>query len=137
MRFDSCNHPLKIWKSIMTPTPKMRAHLGVWGVHSLTLSYTPGSMKCDSQASLLARTFVSPYLIRKPLPWLQILTLVMSPRLGLRHYHLKCTQMQMTSLSMGCSCKMDTQLFFKTRSCLEHKYDGQFVKRSYMSSCVA
>jgi hypothetical protein len=28
----------------------------VW-VHSLTLSYTPKSVKCDSQASFLARTF--------------------------------------------------------------------------------
>jgi hypothetical protein len=31
----------------------------VW-VHFLTLSYTLGSMKCDSQASLLARTSTSP-----------------------------------------------------------------------------
>jgi len=37
----------------------------VW-VHSLTLSYTPGSMKCDSWASILAHTFVSPCLGRKP-----------------------------------------------------------------------
>jgi hypothetical protein len=29
-------------------------------VHSLTLSYTPGFMKCDSWASLLARTLASP-----------------------------------------------------------------------------
>ncbi len=42
--------------------------LGSVGVHSLTLSYTPGSMKCDSQASLLARTFAS---LCQPLPWLQ------------------------------------------------------------------
>ncbi len=41
------------------------------GVHSLTLSYTPRSMKCDSRASLLART-------------LQALALVASLRLGLR-----------------------------------------------------
>jgi hypothetical protein len=45
----------------------------VWnvGVPSLTLSYTPRSMKCDSRASLLAHT-------------LQALALVMSPRLGLQ-----------------------------------------------------
>jgi len=30
MNFDPCNHPLKIWKSIGTPTPKVGAHLGVW-----------------------------------------------------------------------------------------------------------
>jgi hypothetical protein len=40
-------------------------HLGVWGVHSLTLSYTPKSMKCDSWLSLLAFTFASPCLRRK------------------------------------------------------------------------
>jgi hypothetical protein len=28
-------------------------------VHSLTLSYTPGSMRCDSQASFLARNLAS------------------------------------------------------------------------------
>jgi hypothetical protein len=40
MRFDPWNHLLKIQKSIGTPTPKMGAHLGVWGFipsHSLTL----------------------------------------------------------------------------------------------------
>ncbi len=39
MSFDYCNCPLKIWESIGTPTPKMGAHLGVWGFipsHSLT-----------------------------------------------------------------------------------------------------
>jgi hypothetical protein len=33
--------------------------------HSFTLSHTPESMKCDSQASFLARH------LRKPLPWLR------------------------------------------------------------------
>ncbi len=36
----------------------------VW-VHSFTLSYTPWNMKCDFQASLLARTFASTCLGRK------------------------------------------------------------------------
>jgi hypothetical protein len=31
MSFDPCNRPLKIWKSIGTITPKVGAHLGVWG----------------------------------------------------------------------------------------------------------
>jgi hypothetical protein len=31
MSFDPCNRPLKIQKSIRTPTPKMGAHLVVWG----------------------------------------------------------------------------------------------------------
>jgi len=35
-------------------------------VHSLTLSYTLGNMRCDSWVSFLARTFASPCLGRKP-----------------------------------------------------------------------
>ncbi len=37
----------------------------VW-VHSLTPSYTLGSMKCDSRASHLTCTFASPYFGHKP-----------------------------------------------------------------------
>jgi hypothetical protein len=40
--------------------------LGSVRVHSLTLSYTLGSMKCDSRASLFARTFTSPCLGCEP-----------------------------------------------------------------------
>ncbi len=40
--------------------------LGNVRVHSLTLSYTPGNMRCDFWASLLARTFTSPCFGRKP-----------------------------------------------------------------------
>jgi hypothetical protein len=36
------------------------------GVHSFALSYTPMSMKCDFQVSLLARTFVNPCLGHEP-----------------------------------------------------------------------
>ncbi len=39
--------------------------LGSVKVHSFTLSYAPMSMKCDSRASFLAHTFISPYLGRK------------------------------------------------------------------------
>ncbi len=53
MSFDPWNSPLKIQESFGTLTPKM-------GVHSFTFSYIPGSMKCDSQASFLARTLASP-----------------------------------------------------------------------------
>jgi hypothetical protein len=37
----------------------------VW-VHSLTLSYTPGNMKCDFWVSFLVHTFASPFLGHKP-----------------------------------------------------------------------
>ncbi len=43
MNFDPCNHLLKIWNSIKTPTPKVRTHLGVRGFipsHSLALPKT-------------------------------------------------------------------------------------------------
>jgi len=40
--------------------------LGSVGVHSLTLSYTPNSTKCDSWASFLAHTFTSPCLGQEP-----------------------------------------------------------------------
>ncbi len=62
MNFDPYNRSLKIWESIGTPTPKVGAHLGVLWVHSFTLSYTLRNVKCDSWASFLARTFVSPCL---------------------------------------------------------------------------
>jgi hypothetical protein len=66
MSFDPWNCVLKIQKSIGTPTPKVKTHLGVWGFipsHSPTL---PGTWKCDFRASHLACTFASPYLSRKP-----------------------------------------------------------------------
>jgi hypothetical protein len=40
--------------------------LGSVKFHPLTLSYTPGSMQCDSQASLLACNLASPYLGHEP-----------------------------------------------------------------------
>jgi hypothetical protein len=68
MGFDPYNCFLTIRESIETPTPKMGVHLGVWRFNSHTLSYfqPPMSMKCDSRASLLARTFASPYIGREP-----------------------------------------------------------------------
>jgi hypothetical protein len=36
------------------------------GIHALTLSYTPRSMKCDFQASLLGCTFASPCFGHEP-----------------------------------------------------------------------
>jgi hypothetical protein len=66
MGFDPYNHTLKIWKSIRTPAPKVKAHFGNVKVHSFTPFHTPGSMKCDSQASLLARTFASLCFGHKP-----------------------------------------------------------------------
>jgi hypothetical protein len=44
MGFDPYNCSLNIRESVMTPTPKVGAHLGV---DSLTFSCIPRSMKCD------------------------------------------------------------------------------------------
>jgi hypothetical protein len=66
MNFDHCNCSLKIQKFIGTLIPKLGVHLGVWGVHSLTFSYTPKSMKCDSWASFLVYTVASPCFGREP-----------------------------------------------------------------------
>jgi hypothetical protein len=54
LRFDPCNRSLKFWESTETPSPKVGVALGVWVFtpsHSFTLSYTLGSMWCDSLAS--------------------------------------------------------------------------------------
>ncbi len=62
MNFNPCNHPLKIRKSIRTPTPKMGVHLGVWGFipsHSFAL---PGAWNVNLGFTLGLH-------LRKPLPW--------------------------------------------------------------------
>jgi hypothetical protein len=46
----------------------------------LTLSYTPESMKCDSWASFLARTFASPYFGHEPKAKLAKVTSISSTR---------------------------------------------------------
>ncbi len=66
MSFDPCNLLLKIRESIGTPTPKVGAHLGVWGFipsHSFAL---PGKHEMWFQSSLLAHTFASPCFGREP-----------------------------------------------------------------------
>jgi len=77
MSFDPCNYPLKIWESIGTLIPKVRAHLGVCGFipsHFLTFPWTWN---------------VTPGLHFWPAP-LQALTLVANPRLRLQCYNKRC-----------------------------------------------
>jgi hypothetical protein len=71
MSFDPCNRPLKIRKFIGTNSQSGNS-FGTVGVHSFTLSYTPGNMKCNSQASFWLA----------PLPTLALVT---SPKLRLRN----------------------------------------------------
>jgi hypothetical protein len=54
LNFDPWNRSLKFQESIGSPSPKVGVALGVWMFtlsHSLTLSYIPESMWCDSRAS--------------------------------------------------------------------------------------
>jgi hypothetical protein len=81
MAFDPCNRSLKIWESIETLTPKVGAHLGVWG---FIPSHSP---------TLMGAWNVIPGLHSWPAPS-QALALVASPRLGLWHLKpstLKCS----------------------------------------------
>ncbi len=61
MGFDPYNGSLKIRESIETLTPKMAVDFEVWrfNFHTLPYSQSPGSMKCNSRASFLDRTFAS------------------------------------------------------------------------------
>jgi hypothetical protein len=93
LNFDPSNRSLKFWESTGTPSPKVGVALGVWVFtpsHSLTLSYTPGSMWCDSSASswpaplqclcidsqasfllLWLLGFLLAHTLASPLPWLR------------------------------------------------------------------
>ncbi len=62
MGFDPWNRSLKIQKS----NSQSGNSLGSVKVHSLTLCYTLGNMKCNSQASLLARTLANPCFGHEP-----------------------------------------------------------------------
>jgi hypothetical protein len=62
MGFDPFNHSLKIWKSIGTPTPKVGAHLGMWG-------FIPSHSPHSQEHEMWFPTFtLGPHLC-KPLPW--------------------------------------------------------------------
>jgi hypothetical protein len=50
-RFDPCNRALKIRESFRDSNSQHGSSLGSVRVHSLTLSYIPGSMWCDSRPS--------------------------------------------------------------------------------------
>jgi hypothetical protein len=118
MSFDLCHHPLKIQKSIGTPTPKVGIHLGVWNVtllHSptlprawnVTLLHSPTLPRAWNVTLLHSPTLPRAWnvtLLHSPtLPkawnvtlgfhfWStpsQTFALVTNPRLGLWHFTLK------------------------------------------------
>jgi len=69
MGFDPCNRFSENLRVYWDSNSQSVNSLGSLRVHSLTLSCTPESMKCDSGASYLVRTFESPYLGREPKAW--------------------------------------------------------------------
>jgi hypothetical protein len=58
--------PFEGWEVHWDSNSQSGNSLGSVRGHSLTLSCTPRSMKCDSQASLLTRTFANPCLGCEP-----------------------------------------------------------------------
>jgi len=105
MGFDPYNCFLKIQKSIMTPTPKMGAHLGMWGFISSHFPTLPGAWDVTPGFPLLARTFLSLYLGHKPKA--KVATLSPTRRRGqCFHWHLKIIfSMQLLSFgSLAINC---------------------------------
>jgi hypothetical protein len=105
MSFDLCNRSLKIWKSIVTPTPKVRVHLGVhlgvWrcNCHSPILS-TSWEHEMWLRASLLARTFASPSFAHEPKARVATMNIFISPILhSPRICCLWCSSSQRKELS--------------------------------------
>jgi len=88
MGFDPCNHSLKIWESTETPTPKVGAHLGVWG---FILSH---------YLAFLGAWNMTPGLPFWPAPS-QSFTLVMNPKLRLRQVPSLVAQ---SILELSCIC---------------------------------
>jgi hypothetical protein len=66
MRFDPLQLPYEGLGVHQQSNSQSGSSFGSVGVHCLTLSYTPGSMKCDSWDLFLARTFASPCFSREP-----------------------------------------------------------------------
>jgi len=65
MGFDLCNHFLDL-KVHLDYNSQSDSSFGSVKVHSLTLSYTPENMRCESRASLLAHTLASPCFGHEP-----------------------------------------------------------------------
>jgi len=64
LNFDLCNHSLKIRESNGTPTPKVGAHLGVWG-------FIPHTLLHSWEHEMWLSSFILGPHLRKPLPWSQ------------------------------------------------------------------
>jgi hypothetical protein len=99
--FDPWNHSLKIWKSIGTPTPKVRAPLGVW-------RFIP------SHSPTLPRTWDVTLGLPSWLAPLQAFALVTNPKLGLQHnYWLYIMQLLTYKWTPSCNPFNSIMQFYK------------------------
>jgi len=64
--WDSHLNPSRSWEHVKDSNSQSGNSLGSVRIHSLTLSYTPKSMRCDFQACFLAHNLASPCLGREP-----------------------------------------------------------------------
>jgi hypothetical protein len=64
--FDPYNRLLKIWESTGIPISQSGSSLGSVRIYSVTLSFTPRSMRHDSRTSFLACNLATPCLGHKP-----------------------------------------------------------------------
>jgi len=80
---------------------------GSVGVHSLTLSNTPGSMKCDFRASFLAHIFASPCLGCEPK--VKVATLIMTNFDIIRHQMCNYRKGNMNKKSMAKTITRETK----------------------------
>jgi len=82
MGFDPCNYFMKIQESIGTPTPKMGAHLGVWGFIPSHFPTLPGAWDVTPRLPLGPHP-CSPCLGHKPKA--KVATIRLSIYLGNNH----------------------------------------------------
>jgi hypothetical protein len=110
MSFDPCNLPLKIWESIWDSNSQNGSSLGSVRVHSLIVFCTPRSMRCDSRASVLARTLVNPCLGREPKARVATIWLLLLTHTFVLKKHYRGLEMAQTFASYKCWMKWKPQV---------------------------
>ncbi len=86
MNFDPYSHPFKNSRIHRESNFQSGSSFGSVKIHSLTLSYNPGSMKCEFRASFLACTFVSLCFDCKPKD--KVTTLILMSTINLNYLPL-------------------------------------------------
>jgi hypothetical protein len=107
LSFDPCNRSLKIRESIVTPIPKVETPLGVWG---FIPSHFPTFLRACGMTLGLPSWPTT----------LQALSLVVSPKLGLRQWTYEHELIRVSTNT----CNM-------TKSCLEYFVHIDIILREY------